>query len=58
MNNKGSWVRVIAHRYRAEFQFCVNRRFDMKTILHSLLTSLLAAPPPPEHWLRTAEVAR
>ena len=47
-----------AHRYLAEFQFRFNRRFDMKTILQSLLASLLAAPPSPEHWLRTAEVAR
>jgi hypothetical protein len=30
----------------------------MKTILHSLLDSLIAAPPAPEHWLRAAEVAR
>jgi hypothetical protein len=47
-----------AHRYLAEFQFRFNRRFDMKTILHSLLTSLLATPPSPERWLRTAEVRR
>lgn len=47
-----------AHRYLAEFQFRFNRRFDMKTILHSLLTSLLAAPPSPEHWLSAAEVHR
>ncbi len=47
-----------AHRYLAEFQFRFNRRFDMTTILNSLLASLLAAPPSPELWLRTAEVAR
>jgi hypothetical protein len=47
-----------AHRYLVEFQFRFNRHFDMKTILHSLLTSLLAAPPSPERWLRTAEVSR
>jgi ISXO2-like transposase domain/Transposase zinc-ribbon domain len=47
-----------AHRYLAEFQFRFNRRFDMKTILHHLLTSLLAAPPSPERWLRTAELHR
>lgn len=47
-----------AHRYLAEFQFRFNRRFDMKSILPRLLQSLLAAPPSPEHWLRTAEVAR
>jgi len=47
-----------AHRYLAEFQFRFNRRFDMKAILPRLLQSLLAAPPSPEHWLRTAEVAR
>ena len=47
-----------AHRYLAEFQFRFNRRFNMKTILPRLLQSLLAAPPSPEHWLRTAEVHR
>jgi ribosomal protein L37AE/L43A len=47
-----------AHRYLAEFQFRFNRRFDMKAILHNLLTSLLLAPPSPERWLRTAEVSR
>jgi len=47
-----------AHRYLAEFQFRFDRRFDMKAILPRLLQSLLAAPPSPEHWLRTAEVAR
>lgn len=47
-----------AHRYLAEFQFRFNRRFDMKTILHSLLSSLIAAPPSPERWLRVAEVRR
>jgi hypothetical protein len=45
-----------AHRYLAEFQFRFNHRFDMKTILHTLLTCLLAAPPSPEHRLRAAEV--
>ena len=47
-----------AHRYLAAFQFRFNHRFDMKTILHTLLKSLLLAPPSPEHWLRTAEVHR
>jgi ribosomal protein L37AE/L43A len=47
-----------AHRYLAEFQFRFNHRLNMKTILYTLLASLLAAPPSPEHWLRTAEVAR
>ena len=47
-----------AHRYLAEFQFRFNRRFNMKTILPRLLHSLLAAPPSPERWLRTAEIHR
>jgi ribosomal protein L37AE/L43A len=47
-----------AHRYLAEFQYRFNRRFDMKSILPRLLHALVAAPPSPEHWLRTAEVSR
>lgn len=47
-----------AHRYLAEFQFRFNRRFNMKTILSRLLHSLVAAPPSPEHWLRSAEIHR
>lgn len=47
-----------AHRYLAEFQYRFNRRFNMKTILPRLLAALVAAPPSPEHWLRTAEVSR
>lgn len=47
-----------AHRYLAEFQYRFNRRFDMKIILARLLVALVAAPPSPEHWLRTAEVSR
>jgi ribosomal protein L37AE/L43A len=47
-----------AHRFLAERQFRFNRRFNMKTILCSLLHSLLAAPPSPECWLRKAEVHR
>lgn len=47
-----------AHRYLAEFQFRFNHSCNMKTILHSLLVSLLATPASPESWLRTAEVHR
>jgi hypothetical protein len=47
-----------AHRHLAEFQLRFNRRFDMKTILHSLLTSLLAAPPSRERRPRAAEIHR
>ena len=46
-----------AHRYLAEFQYRFNRRFNMKSILSRLLHALVAAPPP-EHWLRAAEVSR
>lgn len=47
-----------AHRDLAEFQYRFNRRFNMKTTLPGLLVALVAAPPSPGHWLRTAEVAR
>jgi ribosomal protein L37AE/L43A/transposase-like protein len=47
-----------AQRYLGERQFRFNRRFNMKTILSSLLGSLVAAPPSSERWLRTAEVPR
>jgi len=44
-----------AHRYLAEFQFRFNRRFNMRTIFHRLLRSMLQAPPTPEPAIRTAE---
>lgn len=47
-----------AHRYLAELQFRFNRRFDMKTILHRLLSALVAAPPCNERLLRAAEISR
>lgn len=47
-----------AHRYLAEFQFRFNHRFNMKTILHRLLTALVAAPPSGERDLRLAEIPR
>jgi hypothetical protein len=47
-----------AHRYLAEFQFRFNRRFNMKSTLHALPGSLVAARPSPERWLRLAEVHR
>lgn len=47
-----------AHRYLAEFQYRFNRRFNMNTLLPRLLAALVAAPPSPEHWLRSADVPR
>ena len=44
-----------AHRYLAEFQFRFNRRFNMRTIFHRLLRSMLHAPPTPEPAIRAAE---
>ena len=45
-----------AHRYLAEFQFRLNRRFNMRTILHRLQRSMLRARPVPERIIRLAEV--
>lgn len=45
-----------AHRYLAEFQFRLNRRFNMRTILHRLQRSMLRARPVPERTIRLAEV--
>jgi len=47
-----------SHRYLAEMQYRFNRRFDMRSILSRLLTSLIAAPACPERRLRMAEVLR
>jgi hypothetical protein len=47
-----------AHRYLAEFQYRLNRRFDVKAILRRLLLALIAAPPTSECWLRTSEIHR
>ena len=47
-----------AHRYLAEFQYRLNRRFNMRTILSRLLTALIVAPPSSERALRAAEVSR
>jgi hypothetical protein len=38
----------------AEFQYRFNRSLNLKNILTRLLNALVAAPPSPERWLRTA----
>lgn len=47
-----------AHRYLAEFQDRLNRRYDMRAIFTRLLVALAVAPASPERHLRLAEVHR
>ena len=47
-----------AHRYRAEFPYRFNRRFNMQIILSRLFTAIVAAPPSSERVLRGTEVSR
>lgn len=47
-----------AYRYLAEAQFRFNRRYDLKAILRSLLTSLVRGPRRPQRAIRVAEVRR
>ena len=44
-----------AHRYFAEFQFRLNHREDLPTILAKTLAAALLAPPTPERLLRAVE---
>jgi ribosomal protein L37AE/L43A len=41
-----------AHRYLAEIQYRFNRRFNLKIILHRLLSAAVATPPRPARILR------
>nr|WP_082054397.1 transposase [Methyloterricola oryzae] len=51
--------RKYAHRYLAEFQYRINRRFDLLAILAQLETAAIATVPRPERVLRgVAEVRR
>lgn len=44
-----------AYRYFAEFQFRLNHREDLRTILAKTLSAIVAAPPTPERRLRAVE---
>lgn len=47
-----------AYRYLAEVQFRFNRRYNLRTILSSLVRALVRTPPWPEHGIRVAEHSR
>ena len=44
-----------AHRYLAEYQYRLNRRVDLKTMLPRLVRAAVTTPPRSEVWLRAAE---
>lgn len=44
------------HRYLAEAQYRVNRRFDLASLVGRLVHACARTDPCPEHWLRLAEV--
>lgn len=43
-------------RYLAEAQYRLNRRFNLASIVESLLGACVLTPPSPEAWLRRSEV--
>jgi hypothetical protein len=43
------------HRYLAEAQYRINRRFDLPSLVGRLLWVTARTRPCPEHWLRLAE---
>jgi transposase-like protein len=45
------------HRYLAEAQYRVNRRFDLASLVGRLAHTCVRTAPCPEHWLRLGEVA-
>lgn len=44
------------HRYLAEAQYRVSRRFDLASLVGRLVHTCVRTAPCPEHWLRRAEV--
>jgi hypothetical protein len=44
------------HRYLAEAQYRVNRRFDLASLVGRLVHTCVRTAPCPENWLRLAEV--
>jgi hypothetical protein len=47
-----------AHRYLAEAQYRLNRRFDLCSIPQRLRRAAVLTPPTPDHAIRRAEVRR
>jgi hypothetical protein len=47
-----------AYRYLAEVQFRFNRRYDLRSILGSLLSAQVQVPAQPERGIRVAELHR
>ena len=45
------------HRYLAEAQYRVNRRFDLRSLVGRLVHTCARTPPCPERWLRPALVS-
>jgi hypothetical protein len=45
------------HRYLAEAQYRVNRRFDLRSLVGRLVHACARTAPCPEKWLRLAEVS-
>ena len=46
------------HRYLAEAQYRVNRRFDLASLVGRLVHTCARTAPCPERWLRLAEIGR
>lgn len=54
---KGFKTRYYASRYLAEFQYCFNRRFDLRQIMQTLLNDCLCSPPVRQSALRIPMLA-
>ena len=48
--------RKYRHRYLAEAQYRLNRRFDLQSLIRRLVHACTRAQPCPERWLRLAKI--